>query len=102
MTSALGPSPMSGPGPTPHVRVHGNPAAVPVRLSDREAEILRMWLMVESKAEVAARLHVSVATVSTHIARIREKYVRAGRPATTKTALLVRALQDGVIAIDEL
>ncbi|WP_226436368.1 LuxR C-terminal-related transcriptional regulator [Rhodococcus yananensis] len=100
MTSALGPSPISGPA---RVRsVLAAPPSAPVRLSDREIEILRMWLMTESKAEVAACLHVTVATVSTHISRIREKYTRVGRPAPTKTALLVRALQDGVITIDEL
>ncbi|UYP19760.1 LuxR C-terminal-related transcriptional regulator [Rhodococcus sp. Z13] len=77
------------------------PAQKPA-LSAREIEILRAWLLSESKSEAAARLYVTAATVSTHIARIRSKYARVGRNATTKTALLARALQDGVISIDEL
>ncbi|MEE2034109.1 LuxR C-terminal-related transcriptional regulator [Rhodococcus chondri] len=71
-------------------------------LSAREVEILREWLLCESKSEAAAHLYVSAATVSTHIVRIRDKYARVGRPATTKTSLLARALQDGVVSIDEL
>lgn len=71
-------------------------------LSAREVEILREWLLCESKSEAAARLYVTAATVSTHIVRIRDKYARIGRPAPTKTSLLARALQDGVVSIDEL
>ncbi|MDC3725463.1 LuxR C-terminal-related transcriptional regulator [Rhodococcus sp. Rp3] len=83
-----------------------SPAQKPARqkpaLSAREIEILRAWLLCESKSEAAASLFVTAATVSTHIVRIREKYARVGRTATTKTALLARALQDGVVSIDEL
>lgn len=78
------------------------PTAVRPALSPREIEILRAWLLCDSKSEAAALLYVTAATVSTHIVRIREKYARVGRTATTKTALLARALQDGVISIDEL
>ena len=78
------------------------PPAQKPALSAREIEILRAWLICESKSEAAARLYVTAATVSTHIVRIREKYARVGRTAPTKTALLVRALQDGVVSIDEL
>ncbi|MBF0660528.1 MULTISPECIES: LuxR C-terminal-related transcriptional regulator [unclassified Rhodococcus (in: high G+C Gram-positive bacteria)] len=71
-------------------------------LTAREIEILREWLVCESKSEAASRLYVTAATVSTHIVRIREKYARVGRAAPTKTSLLARALQDGVVSIDEL
>lgn len=80
-----------------HTPTHRKPA-----LSAREIEILREWLLCESKSEAAARLYVTAATVSTHIVRIREKYDRVGRSAPTKTSLLARALQDGVVSIDEL
>ncbi|MFD6857097.1 LuxR C-terminal-related transcriptional regulator [Rhodococcus sp. NPDC060086] len=86
MTSVLAP-----------IRTYSSP-----QLSARETEILREWLLCESKSETASRLFVTAATVSTHIARIRDKYMRVGRPANTKTSLLVRALQDGVVSIDEL
>ncbi|WP_068161195.1 LuxR C-terminal-related transcriptional regulator [Rhodococcus phenolicus] len=71
-------------------------------LSAREVQVLRGWLRSDSKTDVAAALFISVATVNTHLARIREKYVAAGRPAGTKAALTARALQDGYITLDEL
>lgn len=79
-----------------------NQVTVRPALSAREVEILREWLMSDSKSEAAARLFVASTTVSTHIARIRAKYVLVGRAAPTKAALLARALQDGLIVVDEL
>lgn len=74
----------------------------PPQLSNREREVLRMWVMTDSKTEAAQRLFLSSSTVSTHITRIRQKYDDAGRPARTKASLLVRALQDGHVRLDEL
>ena len=71
-------------------------------LTAREIEILREWVMRDSKAEVAKALFITPATVSTHVNRIRLKYASVGRPANTKAALLARALQDGHIDLDEL
>ncbi|MEV5650983.1 helix-turn-helix transcriptional regulator [Nocardia sp. NPDC052254] len=71
-------------------------------LSAREVEVLLAWILSDTKAEVCRRLYISPGTVNTHLARIREKYSRAGRPATTKAALLARALQDGHIGLDEI
>ncbi|WP_068165529.1 LuxR C-terminal-related transcriptional regulator [Rhodococcus phenolicus] len=79
-----------------------NRESVKPALSAREVEILREWLMSDSKSEVATRLFVAPTTVSTHIARIRDKYAQVGRMAPTKASLLARALQDGLITIDEL
>ncbi|AWK74369.1 MULTISPECIES: LuxR C-terminal-related transcriptional regulator [Rhodococcus] len=71
-------------------------------LSAREVEVLRHWLRSDSKLAVAGDLHIALGTVNTHLSRIREKYALVGRDATTKTALLVRALQDDIITIAEL
>ncbi|MGK9273011.1 LuxR C-terminal-related transcriptional regulator [Williamsia muralis] len=71
-------------------------------LTAREIEILREWVMRDSKAEVAKALFITPATVSTHVNRIRLKYASVGRPANTKAALLARALQDGHIELNEL
>lgn len=70
-------------------------------LSAREEQVLRAWLMCDTKQEVADSLFVSVGTVNTHLGRIRSKYERAGRSANTKASLLARALQDGIIRLDE-
>lgn len=72
------------------------------RLSAREVEILSTWLVCDTKVEVAERLFVTVATVRTHLARIRSKYRDAGRPAGTKIALLIRAVEDGYCTLDDI
>ncbi|MBE1489270.1 response regulator transcription factor [Plantactinospora soyae] len=72
------------------------------RISPREAEVLRAWFASASKDLVAARLHITVKTVETHIERVRAKYADVGRPARTKSELVARALDDGVISLTEL
>lgn len=72
------------------------------RLSPREREVLLSWFRTESKDLVAASLHVTRATVNTHLARIRAKYAEVGRSAPTKAALIARALQDGIVTVDDL
>jgi len=79
-----------------------NPEPTRPALSPREIEVLRGWLRSDSKTEVAAELFISAATVNTHLARIREKYAAVGRNAGTKAALTARALQDGLVTLDEL
>ncbi|KAA0018543.1 helix-turn-helix transcriptional regulator [Antrihabitans cavernicola] len=71
-------------------------------MSDREKEVLRTWLLLDSKNDVARALYLSLGTVNTHLTRIRSKYEAVGRVAATKTALLARALQDRIIELDEL
>ncbi len=72
------------------------------QLSRREIEVLRAWFASSSKELVAAKLHITVKTVDTYIARVRVKYANAGRPARTKTDLVSRALDDGIITLAEL
>ncbi|MGC5258648.1 response regulator transcription factor [Gordonia sp. DT218] len=71
-------------------------------LTIREIEVLRTWLMLDSKTAVAEALFISLGTVNTHLTRIRAKYSEAGRTASTKAALVARAVQDGLILLDEL
>lgn len=72
-----------------------------VILSRREREVLLTWFHHDSKDEVAEILHISSATVRTHLQRIRSKYALAGRPAPTKSALLARAIEDGLVGVAE-
>ncbi|NIJ13202.1 DNA-binding NarL/FixJ family response regulator [Saccharomonospora amisosensis] len=72
------------------------------RLSPRETEVLRAWFASSSKELVAAKLNITVKTVDTHIARVRVKYANAGRSASTKSDLVSRALDDGIITLAEL
>lgn len=72
------------------------------KLSQREIEVLRAWLNLDSKSAVAESLFISLGTVNTHLARIRVKYNEVGRGASTKAALVARAIQDGIVSIDDL
>ncbi|OLT00937.1 LuxR family transcriptional regulator [Pseudonocardia sp. CNS-004] len=72
------------------------------KLSPREMEVLRAWFASSSKELVAAKLHITVKTVDTYIARVRVKYADVGRAARTKSELVSRALDDGIITLAEL
>lgn len=71
-------------------------------LSDREVDVLVRWVADRPMREIARELFITDATVRTHLVRIRGKYRAAGRPATTKIALLVRAIEDGYTSINEI
>jgi DNA-binding NarL/FixJ family response regulator len=72
------------------------------RLGARETEVLIAWFQTESKDLVGRQLHIEATTVRTHLQRVRAKYAAAGRPAPTKAALVARAVQDGIISINDL
>ncbi|MGA9870707.1 MAG: LuxR C-terminal-related transcriptional regulator [Rhodococcus sp. (in: high G+C Gram-positive bacteria)] len=72
------------------------------RLSAREVEVLLAWIKSDSKSAVSEMLFIAPGTVNTHLSRIRTKYDQAGRTASTKAALLARAVQDGFIDLHEL
>ncbi|MEE3851381.1 LuxR C-terminal-related transcriptional regulator [Gordonia sp. LSe1-13] len=82
----------------PAVRHHYSP---PV-LSDREVDVLVRWVADRPMRDIARELFITDATVRTHLVRIRNKYRDAGRPATTKIALLVRAIEDGYTTLNEI
>jgi DNA-binding CsgD family transcriptional regulator len=89
--------------PATRITVDGAVADLPrPRLTDRETQVLRTWLLLDSKPAVATDLSISLGTVNTHLTRIRAKYVDIGRPAPTKAGLVARAVQDGLISLDEL
>ena len=79
----------------------GRTMTVP-NLTPREKEVLRAWLFASTKEEAAKKLFVSPSTVNTHISRIRLKYEAVGRTAKTKSTLMYRAIQDGLVHLDEL
>ena len=73
-----------------------------LNLSDREKQVLMAWLRTDSKEDVARSLHIAPATVRTHVQRVRIKYANAGRPAPNKSALLARAIEDGIVGLGDL
>jgi DNA-binding NarL/FixJ family response regulator len=68
----------------------------------REIDVLVNWFACESKEMVARKLNLSVRTVSSYIDRVRVRYANAGRPAPTKAALVARAIQDGLVRLEDL
>ena len=83
-------------------QVCGDPPARGPGLAPREREVLIAWLLTDNKELVGRQLHISPTTVRTHLQRIRAKYAAVGRPAPTKAALVARAIQDGLISVDDL
>lgn len=71
-------------------------------LAPREKEVLVAWFRTESKDHVARQLKIAPTTVRTHLQRVRAKYAAVGRPATTKAALVARAIQDGIVSVDDI
>jgi DNA-binding NarL/FixJ family response regulator len=71
-------------------------------LSEREKEVLVAWFQTESKDLVGKRLYIAPSTVRTHLQRARAKYAAVGRPAPTKSALLARAIEDGILSLNDL
>ncbi|MDT5018136.1 MAG: hypothetical protein QOD39_4296 [Mycobacterium sp.] len=71
-------------------------------LAPREKEVLIAWFRTESKDVVAHQLQIAPTTVRTHLQRVRAKYAAVGRPATTKAALVARAIQDGIVHVDDI
>ncbi|WP_102144542.1 DNA-binding response regulator [Mycobacterium hubeiense] len=73
-----------------------------ISLSEREKEVLVAWFQTESKEAVGKRLYIAPTTVRTHLQRARAKYANVGRPAPTKSALLARAIEDGILSLSDL
>ena len=92
--------------PPDRLRYFGSAADTPDRrhpnLTPREREILIAWIHDDNKDAVARRFSISAATVRSVVQRVRVKYAAVGRPAPTKAALVARALQDGLVKIDDL
>lgn len=66
-------------------------------LSPREREVLSLYASGFALKQVAHELNIKLATAKEHIDRVRAKYSVVGRPASTKTELLVRAIEDGIL-----
>jgi DNA-binding NarL/FixJ family response regulator len=75
-------------------------AEAPVRpkLSPGESQALSLYASGFSTPQVAAHMHVQYETAKTYLRRVREKYAKAGRPASKKAELIRRAAEDGYLS----
>jgi DNA-binding NarL/FixJ family response regulator len=69
------------------------PSPVP-HLSDRENSVLRAYTSGLTLDAVARKLGIRQSTAKTYLSRVKEKYLRAGRPAYTKLDLASRVRED--------
>jgi DNA-binding NarL/FixJ family response regulator len=74
---------------------HDGPGSA--HLSSGEERALRLYAQGLSTVEVAHRMDVGYETAKTYLRRVREKYARAGRPASRKSELIRRAAEDGLL-----
>lgn len=82
-------------------KLSGHHRLVRPQLGERECEAVLNWLRHDSKKAAAREMYVTESTLSKHIERVRRKYNDLGRPAPTKAHMLVRAIQDGLIGLDD-
>jgi two-component system, NarL family, nitrate/nitrite response regulator NarL len=64
-------------------------------LSQQERRALQLYATGMAVKSVARKMTISDETVKQYLARVREKYSRAGRAAPTKLDLYYRAVEDG-------
>lgn len=77
----------------------GDPDLADAALSPREREVLSLYAAGAKAPLVASQTGLSELTVIDYIRRVRSKYERVGRPASTKIDLYKRALEDGILPI---
>lgn len=70
-----------------------------VGLSPREREVLVLLAAGVPTKHAAAQLGIAIPTLEVHLARLREKYARIGRPAQQRSDLVLRALEDGYLPL---
>lgn len=73
-----------------------------VRLSDRECEVVLMYVLGATVRETATRHFIAESTVRTHLRRVTDRYVAAGRPVANKSQLLIELMTDGWVDRDHL
>lgn len=67
------------------------------RLSAGEERALVLYSQGFATKEVAESMNVQFETAKTYLRRVREKYARAGRPASRRADLVRRAAEDGYL-----
>ena len=80
--------------------IDGDADFVRARLSDREREVLVLYVSGLEISQIAQQLFVTENSTREYLRRIRAKYTEAERPASTKVDLLRRAIEDGIVPPD--
>jgi DNA-binding NarL/FixJ family response regulator len=77
--------------------IDGDADFVRARLSEREREVLVLYVSGLEISQIAHQLFVTENSAREYLRRIRAKYTEVERPASTKVDLLRRAIEDGIV-----
>lgn len=77
--------------------IDGDTDFVRARLSEREREVLVLYVSGLEISQIAQQLFVTENSAREYLRRIRAKYSEVERPASTKVDLLRRAIEDGIV-----
>jgi two-component system, NarL family, response regulator DevR len=77
--------------------VENDPLINDAKLSKQEQKMLALFADGNTAPAVAEGAGIRVSTIEDYVRRIRQKYAKAGRPATTKVDLYKRAVEDGFL-----
>lgn len=66
-------------------------------LAPREAQVVSLYATGLPLKSVARRMGVAEETAKEYLARVKRKYLAAGRPARTRSDLYRRAVEDGLV-----
>ncbi len=77
---------VAGPGSTRGSRV---------QLTKRELEVVLTYVLGATVRETATQHFIAESTVRTHLRRVTDRYVAAGRPVSNKAQLLIELISDG-------
>jgi DNA-binding CsgD family transcriptional regulator len=67
------------------------------RLSAGEVVALKLYVSGLSTVDVADHMNVRYETAKTYLRRVRDKYAKARRPASSRSDLIRRAAEDGYL-----
>jgi DNA-binding NarL/FixJ family response regulator len=77
--------------------IDGDAAFTQARLSDREREVLVLYVSGLDVAQIGRRLYLTENSVKEYLRRVRSKYSGVDRPANNRVDLLRRAIEDGIV-----
>lgn len=72
-----------------------------IDLTPHMRDVLTRYAMGSSAAVIGTQLNLASSTVTEYLNRIKRKYAEAGRPAPNKTQLVHRAIEDGLLQIQQ-
>ena len=77
--------------------IDGDAEFVRARLSEREREVLVLYVSGLEVPQIAQQLYLTENSAKEYLRRVRAKYSASDRPAPRKVDLLRRAIEDGIV-----